>query len=204
MDPVQASASAPESEESEESEAASPEGEPACGPSLPPDGKDEDDALCPETLLKNLKAARKALLWERAVAQRLRKALDMAEAWAPADETTSQDSEVSRLQSTIALQKQEIAELQQSVQDGSCLALALPPKVHLARRFVFELEAHAFGWPHSHAVENSCEVMRHLRLLCYLRCFSRFVLSAINSPTPSLLVQMQRQPRSSPFLAAIV
>ena len=60
--------------------------------------EDEDDALCPETLLKNLKAsgqkmlraldqsgnsnqaARKALLWERAVAQRLRKALDMAEA----------------------------------------------------------------------------------------------------------------------------
>ena len=30
---------AQESEESEESEAASPEGEPACGPSLPPDGK---------------------------------------------------------------------------------------------------------------------------------------------------------------------
>lgn len=60
--------------------------------------EDEDDALCPEALLKNLKAsgqkmlrglyysgsstqaARKALLWERAVAQRLRKALDMAEA----------------------------------------------------------------------------------------------------------------------------
>jgi len=102
-----------------ESEAASPEhvDSELVETAEPDAGKDEDDALCPEALLKNLKAARKALLWERAVAQRLRKALDMAEAWAPADETAGEVSEVSKLQATIALQKQEIAELQQSAQD---------------------------------------------------------------------------------------
>ncbi|CAE6949242.1 unnamed protein product [Symbiodinium sp. CCMP2592] len=112
MDPAQAEA-APESE------AASPEhvDSELVETTEPDAGKDEDDALCPEALLKNLKAARKALLWERAVAQRLRKALDMAEAWAPADETAGEVSEVSKLQATIALQKQEIAELQQSAQD---------------------------------------------------------------------------------------
>ena len=43
----------------------------------------QDSEMTRETLLKKLKAvqaASKALLWERAVAQRLRKALDMAEA----------------------------------------------------------------------------------------------------------------------------
>eukprot|EP00434_Breviolum_minutum_P035807 symbB.v1.2.031708.t1/scaffold3711.1/size51609/1 len=51
---------------------------------LPPEEPEEDvpgDEVSREELLAKLKVAKQTLLWERAVTQRLRNQLDMAEAW---------------------------------------------------------------------------------------------------------------------------
>ncbi|CAK9039250.1 unnamed protein product [Durusdinium trenchii] len=79
------------------------------------DGEEADEEASRDDLLAKLKVAKQALLWERAVTQRLRSQLDMAEAWAgPSD-----GQEVLALKAQVASLTKQNEQLQRDAESSS-------------------------------------------------------------------------------------